>query len=90
MTGYEPHDLMGNLGVLFILVTYVLLQLEKVDVSSLTYSALNAAGAALILYSLLYDFNLSAFLIESAWLAISLYGLARQFFKKPSNEADGP
>ncbi len=90
MTGYEPHDLMGNLGVLFILVTYLLLQLEKVDVSSLTYSALNAAGAALILYSLLYDFNLSAFLIESAWLAISLYGLARQFFKKPSTEADGP
>ena len=90
MTGYEPHNLMGNLGVLFILVTYLLLQLEKVDVSSLTYSALNAAGAALILYSLLYDFNLSAFLIESAWLAISLYGLARQFFKKPSTEADGP
>ena len=90
MTGYEPHDLMGNLGVLFILVTYLLLQLEKVDVSSLIYSALNAAGAALILYSLLYDFNLSAFLIESAWLAISLYGLARQFFKKPSTEADGP
>lgn len=85
MTGYEPHDLLGNLGVLFILVTYLLLQLEKIDVSSLLYSALNAAGAGLILYSLLYDFNLSAFLIESAWLAISLYGLVRQFLKSPAD-----
>lgn len=83
MTGYEPHDLLGNLGVLFILVTYLLLQLEKVDVSSLLYSFLNAIGAGLILYSLFFEFNLSAFLIESAWLVISLYGLVRQFLKTP-------
>jgi len=85
MTGYEAHDLLGNLGVLFILATYLLLQLEKIDVSSLAYSALNAAGAGLILYSLVFEFNLSAFLIESAWLAISLYGLVRQFLKTPAD-----
>lgn len=87
MTGYETHDLLGNLGVLFILVTYLLLQLEKLEASSVLYSALNALGAGLVIYSLLYEFNLSAFIIESAWLVISLFGIGRQLLKTPS--ADG-
>ena len=37
----------------------------------------NATGAILILVSLLHDFNLSSFVIEIAWLLISLYGLTR-------------
>ncbi len=87
MTGYETHDLLGNLGVLFILVTYLLPQLEKLEASSVLYSALNALGAGLVIYSLLYEFNLSAFIIESAWLVISLFGIGRQLLKTPS--ADG-
>ena len=43
----------------------------------MSYSVANAAGASAILYSLFYDFNLSAFAIESFWLAISLYGVFR-------------
>jgi len=38
---------------------------------------LNAVGAALIAVSLLVDFNLSAFLIEVFWVAISLIGIQR-------------
>ena len=34
MTGYEFHDLLGNLGVFFILATYLLLQLEKIEANS--------------------------------------------------------
>jgi hypothetical protein len=36
---------------------------------------LNAVGAGLITLSLCFDFNLSAFLIELAWILISLYGI---------------
>jgi hypothetical protein len=32
-------------------------------------------GAALVLVSLYFEFNFSAFLIESFWLAISILGL---------------
>ena len=79
MVGYEWHDFVGNVGVFCVLATYLLLQLEKLDVTSLSYSVLNAFGAGLIVFSLLYDFNLSAMVIEMAWLLISLFGLARRF-----------
>lgn len=84
MTGYEPHDLLGNLGVFFILITYLLLQMEKIQANSVVYCSLNALGAGLVLFSLTFAFNLSAFIVESAWLAISLYGLGRLLFRSKS------
>ena len=81
MLGYELHDLVGNVGVLCILATYLLLQIERIEPASLLYSGLNAIGAGLVLFSLTVEFNLSAFVIESAWLALSIFGIARQFLK---------
>ena len=43
---------------------------------------LNLVGAALILLSLAYDFNLSAVLMESAWALVALIGLIRVAMKK--------
>ena len=70
-----PYDILGILGVILILAAYLALQLEKLDPKSPLYSALNAIGAARILLSLYFDFNLSAALIEAAWLLISIFGL---------------
>ncbi len=81
MTGYEWHDLVGNIGVFFILATYLALQLERIEATSIIYSVLNGTGAGLIVFSLMYDFNLSAFIIEICWLAISVFGIARQLLK---------
>lgn len=74
---YHWYDFVGNLGVVLILVTYTLLQLEKLKSSQLSYSALNGVGAGLILVSLSMEFNLSAFLIEFFWLLISIMGIVR-------------
>lgn len=74
---YEWHDLVGNLGVFLVLVTYLLIQMGRMDVQRPAYSLANAAGALLILVSLSYNFNLSSFIIEIAWLTISLFGLYR-------------
>jgi len=38
---------------------------------------LNLIGAGLILTSLAYHFNLSAFLMEAAWALVALFGLLR-------------
>jgi multidrug transporter EmrE-like cation transporter len=71
----QLHELIGTLGAALIVVTYLLIQLRRIDVSDVRYSLLNATGAALILYSLTVDFNLSAFVIEAFWLLISLVGI---------------
>lgn len=68
-------DLIGLIGVLMILVTYGALTLEKIDPKGWRYSAGNGIGAVLILISLYFSFNLASFVIEIAWLAISLFGL---------------
>jgi len=45
---------------------------------------LNALGASLVMVSLLFDFNLSAFLMEAFWFLISLFGLLRTMSSRPS------
>lgn len=74
---YGVHDFVGNVGVVVVLLTYLLLQMDRMVATSLTYSISNAIGAVLILISLAQDFNLSAVIIESVWLIISVFGLAR-------------
>jgi len=74
---YGLMDLVGNIGVAILIVTYLLLQLEKIKSTHLSYSALNALGAALIVASLIVDFNLSALIIEVFWVLISFIGIGR-------------
>ena len=77
---YSILDFIGNLGVAFILLGYLMLQIEKIKSNSLLYSFLNFIGASLIIISLLENFNLSAFIIEIFWLGISLIGIIRYFW----------
>ena len=74
---YDWTDFIGNVGVFLILATYLLLLLERIESRSILYSAANALGALLILVSLYFKFNLSAFIVEFFWLLISIVGLVR-------------
>jgi len=84
------YDLIGSIGVATIIITYVLLQTEKIRSESLTYSILNGLGAGLIVFSLIFDFNFSAFIVESLWVLISLYGIGKYFWKGKSEKAEKP
>jgi len=79
---FHLFDLAGFVGVVLIIVAYLLLQLEKLPSSSPRYSLLNAAGALLIIISLIFAFNLSAFIVEAFWFLISLVGLWRSLSAK--------
>lgn len=83
---YGWYDLAGSIGVAVIIVTYVLLQTAKIKSESLWYSLLNAAGASLIIISLIYNFNFSAFIVEFFWVLISLYGIVKYFWKGKKSE----
>jgi multidrug transporter EmrE-like cation transporter len=76
---YGPLDFVGNIGVVVLMVTYLMLQLNKLRSDGLAYSLLNAVGASLIVVSLLFDFNLSALLMEVFWVLISFVGIYRYF-----------
>lgn len=74
---YGWYDFAGNVGVAMMLFTYLLLQMGKIRINDLSYSLANALGALLVLISLYFSFNLSAFLVESFWLLISVFGLIK-------------
>lgn len=70
-------DFIGIVGVLLVLVTYLLLQLDKLSSHSLIYSLGNFLGALFVLCSLYYTWNLASVIIEIAWLIISAFGVVK-------------
>ncbi len=76
MNAHWP-DVAGMLGVVLILLAFFLLQAGRLQSDGLIYQLMNAAGALAVLVSLLYAFNLSAFVLEALWLAVSVYGIVR-------------
>jgi len=70
-------NFIGIIGVVLILVAFFFLQLGKISSQKFLYPFLNMLGAIGILISLIYEWNPSAFLIESAWVLISIYGLVK-------------
>lgn len=86
---FEWHDLVGGLGVASILAAYGLLQVGRMRAEALGYSVLNWIGAALVLVSLSREFNLSAAVLESTWLAMSTVGIARWYRSRGANETQG-
>ena len=76
------YDIVGTLGVAIIILTYVLLQIERVRSDQLSYSLLNAVGASLILVSLYFDFNFPSLVVEFFWLLISLFGIGKYVVRR--------
>ena len=70
-------DIGGVVGVLMMLAAYSLAQLGRMRVDQAPSLLLNLAGAVLVLLSLWFKFNLSAFLMEAAWALVALFGLAK-------------
>lgn len=82
---YSWHDIVGNIGVFIVLLTYLFLQLGRIDPRSASYSFWNIIGSLMIVISLSQHFNLSAFIIEVAWVAISIFGLCRALYRPISS-----
>jgi paired small multidrug resistance pump len=75
-------DILGLIGVGCIVAAYFLLTVGKVQAEQPLYSWLNFAGAMLVIVSLLWAWNLSAFILEGIWAALSIYKLAQIYRKR--------
>ena len=73
----------GVVGVVLMLVGYAGAQIGRMEPRRAPALLLNLAGAGLILWSLLFRFNLAAFLMEAAWAIVALFGLIRVIVRRP-------
>lgn len=69
-------DIAGFLGAIIILGGFAWSTLRNAA-PDLPYHLANFTGASLLAFSLSINFNLPALLLELAWAAIALFGLAR-------------
>ena len=79
-------DIIGLTGVALLIITYALLQLDRIDPKGFWYSFNNLIVAVLVTVSLIYTPNLASIVIEIFWFIISLYGLIMWNKRKVSNE----
>ena len=72
------YDWAGFVGVLLVLLAFLLLQAHRLNGNGLTYQLMNVLGAFGVALSLLFgSFNVSAFALEVAWMAIGIFGIVR-------------
>ena len=78
-------DVAGLAGVIVILIAYAGAALGWLDPKRPLSLGCNFLGAAAILWTLLTkDFNLSAAVMEGSWALVSLAGLIRWTWRRPS------
>ena len=68
----------GILGFALYAVSFALVQADRLDGNGKTYTVMNLAAAALTLVSVVEQFNLSALLTQTTWIAVSFVGLVRR------------
>ncbi|MBU3013889.1 hypothetical protein KO488_03905 [Poseidonibacter lekithochrous] len=78
----------GFIGMLFVVVAYLFLQMNKYKIKSLQYQLLNLVGAILLLISLFVHFNLGSFIIEVFWIIITIYGIVVNLKNKKQNKKE--
>lgn len=74
---YLISNFVGITGVTLLLIGFYLINTGKIAATSMVYQMLNLLGATFILFSLFFDWNLSAAVIEVCWIIISLIGIYR-------------
>ena len=79
-------DIIGYIGVALLIVTYAMLQLDRIDPKGFWYSFNNMIVAILVSVSLLYTMNKASMVIEVFWFIISVYGLIQYSKRKEKSK----
>lgn len=82
---YTWSDVIGNIGVAILIVTFYLNVAGKINSQGFLYNFNNLMVAILLGINLYYKPNLSSIIIELFWAAISIYGLVK-FYKAKYNK----
>ena len=75
----EPYDIVGFAGAAIFVGAYFANQQRWLSSEDWRYPLANLIGAALILVSLMYEWNFPSIVIEVFWAVISVYGMAKSW-----------
>ena len=78
-------EFIGYTGVALLIITYAMLQLDRIDPKGFWYSFNNMIVAILVTVSLLYTMNKASMVIEVFWFIISIYGIVMYFKRQNEN-----
>jgi uncharacterized membrane protein YadS len=73
----QHFEIAGLLGVALAVFAYGRVQVRREYAKEMSYSVINLAGMSLLLYSLVYNWNLASFVGNAIWAGISVYGIWR-------------
>lgn len=79
---YTWSDIIGNIGVAILIVTFWLNVNGKINSTGLVYNINNLIVAVLLGINLYFKPNLSSIIIEIFWAAISIQGIYNYLRKK--------
>ncbi|MEL6607933.1 MAG: hypothetical protein AAFO93_03385 [Pseudomonadota bacterium] len=75
-------DIIGVLGTVFIVAAYFASQVGYMSSQDLAFPVVNLIGACLILYSLMFSWNLPSVLMEGFWIVISIIGIVGHYRRR--------
>ncbi|MGI4946194.1 MAG: CBU_0592 family membrane protein [Janthinobacterium lividum] len=70
-------DAVGLVGVALYVGAYAGLQTGRLGLADTRYTVLNAVGGLAVIFSLIWSFNLAAFVTQVLWLVFTLVGYLR-------------
>jgi hypothetical protein len=74
----QMRQVVSFLGAMLILVAYAGQQMGWMNPRRAGYNILNAIGSVILAYIAFHPFQIGFVVLETAWVAISVYALARR------------
>jgi hypothetical protein len=76
-------ELSGWAGMILILMSYILITLNKITANDKSYQLLNFVGSSFFIFHLHYNKAWPAMWLNIIWAIIGAFALIRIFIKKP-------
>ena len=81
LTSLQLYQWLGLLGFCIYVVNYCCLSFRILSSESIWFFAINTTAAALVLISLMQDFNLASALIQTFWIVIGACAIVLRIYR---------
>lgn len=81
MIKLDLYQIIGFFGMIFVVVAYLFLQMNKLKNDDYAFLYMNLIGSILLIISLFKHLNLGSMIIEIFWLIITIYGFKQRLNK---------